>query len=326
MKKIIVVLFYISCLFVLLDGCSRERFDKGHDYSPIAFFDSCQEYDFNIQSLPYEEMPNTKVSLEIATDTAFPRDEEGVRLYEHNGQYYYHPVSMCHTAINILDAYYTTGDSKWLHLAEKYVHRLVAEADVIDSTLYYPYNFEHKVHQRDDALLPNPWYSGMAEGVALRLLVRVFEATGDSTYLDYANKTFRSFLRLKGEAEPWTVFVDSCGCYWAEEYTLPEPSMTLNGFIAAIYGLYEYNQLVHSEESERILKISLGTVKNYVPLFRRPGKPSLYNIRFRHYAADYHGLHIEMLRYLEKMTADSFFGAWADTFYIDYHDSTDSHK
>ncbi len=302
-----------------ISGCDRQKEEKGHDYTPIDFFEQCQDYDFVINPLSYNELPGTGVSLSFAADMSFPRDDDGVKMYEYNDRYYYHAVSMCHKAMDLLDAYHQTKDTVWLEQVKKYVRRLVVEASLIDGALYYPCRFDFKVHARDDALLRAPWYSGMAQGTVLSVLVRMFNATRDSTYLDFAHKTFKSFQRLRGEAEPWTVFVDSRGCYWVEEYPLSEPSMTLNGFIAAIYGLYEYHQLIKSDSSEKILKASFNTIKNYVPLFRRRGKPSLYNLRFRHYAADYHKLHIEMLLYLEQMTNDSFFGKWADTLLADYN-------
>jgi hypothetical protein len=68
-----------------------------------------------------------------------------------------------------------------------------------------------------------------------------------------------------------------------------------------------------------MLQETLSTIKNYLSVFRRPGRPSFYGLRFGHYAANYHILHIKQLQYLHKMTGEPFFKDWADTLYNDYH-------
>ena len=225
---------------------------------------------------------------------------------------------MAHKCFVLLDVFRQTQDSTHLRLLLKYVDRLIADAKVFDSALYYPYQVDYNVNQQEDGFLPAPWFSGMAQGEILSVLVRTFLTTGDSTYLDYAHRTFYSFLRLQGEAEPWTVFVDEAGCYWIEEYPVWPPSKTLNGFIYAIYGLYDYYQLTNDPEAERILKSCFSTIKNSLHLFRRPGRPSFYGLRFGHFTADYHRIHYRQLRYLQKFTGDAFFGDWADTLKADY--------
>jgi hypothetical protein len=316
---LIALLSLLITFFVV--SCSEEGLDehKGHDFFPIEFFDECVSHEFEIESLPYEELPRTEFPLRYAQDTSFPRDAEGVMLFEIDDQQYYHPVNMGGRCQILIDAYRRTDDSSYLSLAEKYARRLIAEAMEFEGALYYPYRFGYNVHSMDEARLDAPWFSGMAQGQMLGVLSRMFIATGDSLYLHAADQTFLSLQRLRDEAEPWVVFIDERGCFWIEEYPTATPSMTLNGFNTAVFGLYEYYQLTKNETAGEILQACLSTLKNYIPLFRRPGKVSLYGLTFRHYALNYHQLHIEQFRYLEKMTGDHFFGAWADTFYNDYH-------
>ena len=151
-------------------------------------------------------------------------------------------------------------------------------------------------------------------------MICALTATGDSTYIEIARTTFLSFRRLRGDARPWTVFEDSCGCYWVEEYPAKRPSRTLNGFIAAVLGLYDYYQLTGDEVAGATLADGLSTLKNYIPCYRRPGKPSFYGLTFGHYEINYHRLHIRQIRMLHRMTGDPFFSEWADSFARDLGD------
>lgn len=312
------------CVFWLAAGCSREETHKGYDYSHIEYFDRCVAHDFTIGPLPYNQLPNIGTSLNWLDDPSVQYDSDSVPLFEHGEKFYYHPVDLCHKAFTLLASFRQTGDSTQLTLLLKYVDRLIAESDEHGGAVYYPYHFDFALHGLDEGLLVAPWYSGMAQGEILGLLTRTFEVTGDSVYLDFAHRTFNSFLRIRGESEPWTVFVDSRGCYWVEEYPVWEPSMTLNGFIFAVYGLYDYFQLTQDSETEKVLTECLSTVKNYLPLFRRPGKPSFYGLRFRHWSQQYHLVHIKQLRQLYRYTRDPFFSDWADSLKADFYpyDST----
>jgi len=128
-------------------------------------------------------------------------------------------------------------------------------------------------------------------------------------------------LRPRGEYTPWTVFYDTPGCFWIEEYvTEPIPSMTLNGFIFGIYGLYDYWQMTGNADADRLIQEAISTVRNYIPSYRRPGNPSFYGLTFHHYDANYHKLHIRQLRQLTRFTGDPFFESWADTLESDYRE------
>jgi hypothetical protein len=299
-------------------GCDQKSKHKGFDRSTIEYFDNCVSYDFVIDSLPYDKGPYSGFSLKYIDDTSFLKDDSGIILFEWQGETYYHPGEICRKASGFAATYSGTGNPKYLELLLKYVNCLLSKSIEIDGAVYFPMHFDYRVNQREEGLLSAPWYSGMTQGVALSVLIRTFLITDDSTYLTYANKVFESFSRLHGESEPWIVLIDSRGCYWIEEYPVWPPSMTLNGFIWAVYGLYEYYLITGNERAAEILKASLSSLKNYIPLFRRPGKPSYYGLRFGHYAGGYHMMHIRQLRFLEKISGDPFFGEWADTLLVDY--------
>lgn len=316
--RAIAILIFSTLLWGTGNMAESQVSPKGFDKNPIQYPDSCISYQYEIVSLPYSDLPHTG-SLKIARDTAFTRDNDGVSMVEMNGLLYYHPVDLLNRTLAYLDAFRSSGDSVYLEKARRFLRRLFVESNEIDGALFYPYRFDYHVNQQEEGLLKAPWYSGMAQGLALSALTRMSEITGDSLYLDYCRRTFRSLLRKKGKDMPWVTFRDDTGCLWIDEYPLTPPSRTLNGFIFAIFGLYDFYRLTADSAARQMLQESLSTVKNYLPLFRRPGRPSFYGLRFGHYAANYHALHIRQLQYLYKMTGDSFFREWADTLYHDYN-------
>jgi hypothetical protein len=308
-----------ALLTLTLSSCSGDNTDtKGADYTPIVYFDECQYYEYDIPILAYDRLPNIGYSLAAMNDTTLPRDKDGIVMFEYNDQYYYHPVNMSHRMFILLGAYYKLKDTVYLDRAEKYAQRLMKEAAIYNNAAYFPYRFDYRVHNREDAQLTAPWYSGMAQGEVLEAMVRLFAFTQDTAYLDFSKKIFRSLTLLKGEYRPWVSFIDERGCFWIEEYTVDPPSMTLNGFIAAAFGIYDYYRVTGCKEAEQMFVDCCNTVRNYMPLFRRPGKISYYNLRFQHYDAGYHLFHIKLLRDLSRLSGDPVFNSWADSLYADY--------
>ena len=89
-------------------------------------------------------------------------------------------------------------------------------------------------------LLRAPWYSGLAQGNGVSLLVRAAKATGEAAYADAAHAAFESLLRPVSDGG--VLVTDAGGDIWIEEYLVDPPSHILNGFIWALWGVYDYAQ------------------------------------------------------------------------------------
>ena len=86
--------------------------------------------------------------------------------------------------------------------------------------------------------LKAPWYSALAQGQGISLLVRAYRETGAAAYLEAAERAFTSFL--KSTREGGVTFTDARGNLWFEEYIVSPPTHILNGFIWAAWGVYDY--------------------------------------------------------------------------------------
>jgi hypothetical protein len=257
-------------------------------------------------------LPNTNVNVAYAAKFIPPLDADSIELTVIRDSAYYHPVAMTHRCFHFLGAYLKTNDTAFVKRSEKYVAKLLTSAIRSDSAIFLPYPFDYRVHKKAALQLKAPWFSAMAQGEFLSVNARLFELTGDSTYLQLARKLFRSLTFLYRPGQPWVSRLDNEGFLWLEEYPLKKPDQTLNGFIAAVYGIYDYWRITQSADAKQMYDNCLTTLKHYLPEFRRPDTLSYYCLGHHHVAdAEYHALHISMFRELFRISGDSIFLEYA---------------
>jgi len=267
-----------------------------------------QQENFAIKALKAEEMPFTWDKIE--TEENF---QSVLKTTPFN------PVSAADETSFLINSYRITGNKDFLEKAKEISAKLLTNGKEINGALYFPYDFPFAMHEQNNEILSPPWYSGMAQGEALAAFSRLYQITGDRSYLVAADKVFQSFLNVRGKSQPWTVFADKAGYYWIEEYPEEVSDQTLNGFIYGLFGVYDYYLLTKNPESLKVLEASLTTLKKYLPLYRNPGGISFYCLKHKRGSPTYHQVHIRQLNKLYQITGDSFFKQMADEFYADYH-------
>ncbi|MBI2372903.1 MAG: hypothetical protein HYV07_02770 [Deltaproteobacteria bacterium] len=247
-------------------------------------------------------------------------DEDGVVLFEREGRSFYHPVQIIHAALDLLDEYVRTGDANLLLAARAHAARLSAEAVSIEGGDYYAFRFDFPLHGLSTDVMRAPWFSAMAQGEALILFSRLFDVTKDPAFLEGARRAFQSFVRLGTSSKSVaTVSVDADGYYWLDEYPMAgQHNRVLNGFVFAVYGLYEYHELLLRRQdrgasvARSLVLASLATLRRYAGEFRTPGGRSVYCLQHRVQDARYHKVHVQQLRDLYRISGDEFFWTPAD--------------
>jgi hypothetical protein len=243
-----------------------------------------------------------------------------------------------HQGLDEVARYYNYDNEDALRRAEVYVRKLIELADERDAKLYLTYDFDAHLHP----WLTNdwrraPWFSGMAQGEMLMLLSRLHRATDDDYYLMNAHRVFSTFLDFNPPSSSRTVSVDSAGYYWINEYPASDPPRVLNGFIFAVRGLYEYWRELNKNRSpivpqdvpyepkikqelavQSVLVAAFTTLRHHAQLYRRPGGVSVYCLGHRVQNTKYHRLHIQLLKDLESMTDEAWFGSLADSLTADH--------
>lgn len=161
--------------------------------------------------------------------------------------------------------------------------------------------------------LKAPWYSALAQGQGISLLVRAHRHTGNSDYLDAAQRAFSSLLLPieKGGVQS----IDERGDLWLEEYLVSPPTHILNGFIWALWGVYDYFLATYDSRAQELFYRGAQTLIRNLDRYDL-GYWSLYELsrtRLPMVASPfYHRLHVVQLRILSHLTAVSRFARVAD--------------
>jgi len=156
--------------------------------------------------------------------------------------------------------------------------------------------------------LKSPWYSGLAQGMGLSVLLRAYNETSDNKYLDAHNLAWESFT--KDINQGGVIYIDSIGNKWIEEYIVSSPTHILNGFIWALWGVYDTWKVLGTNDAKELFKECLNTIE-YNLLQYDTNYWSLYELSGTHIpmvsSPFYHKLHIVQLRILYQLTNKSIF-------------------
>ena len=175
--------------------------------------------------------------------------------------------------------------------------------------LVWNHHFDWDYRER----LKAPWYSALAQGQGISLLVRAHRYTGNSDYRDAAERAFSSLLIPVEQGG--VQFADEGGDLWLEEYLVSPPTHILNGFIWALWGVYDYYLATFDLRAHELFYRCAQTLVRNLDRYDL-GYWSLYELsgaRLPMVASPfYHRLHIVQLRILSHLTGVSRFLRVAD--------------
>jgi hypothetical protein len=261
--------------------------------------------------------------------TAWPptkiHDIYGVPMRIYDGVKRYHPVQLVRLGLAYLRNYRLTHDRRYLDRAKRIAGGLKRIAVAARGGLWFPYRFRWTMHGVSRYVNRPPWYSGMAQGLALALFVRLWQYSADPAYRTLADLTYNTMRTLGRGTTPWVSWIDGRRYVWIEEYPLIL-DQTFNGFVFAIVGLYDYSQITRDISLYRparnadvlaLLRGAITTIRAYVPTFRNAGTVSDYCLAHHFRNPRYHAVHIAQLRYLTTITGDPWFTRMANAFVAD---------
>lgn len=156
--------------------------------------------------------------------------------------------------------------------------------------------------------LRSGWHSAMAQGQAISLLVRMYAQTNGLQYLNCAKKALQLFDIDSKENGIKTKFMDKY--VWYEEYPTIPSSFVLNGFIYALFGLYDLKMTCNDSyclKAGQLYSEGLHSLEKMLPLFDS-GSGSMYDLRHLSLGSapnlarwDYHTTHINQLLFLNTV-------------------------
>ena len=241
-----------------------------------------------------------------------PFDKNGIPMLDYHGEIgvQYNPIAISQYALGNYNLYKQTKEnerySKFINASIWLLSNLSKNDQGLRVWMHH-FIFEYR-----NKLVP-PWYSGLAQGQGLSVLVRAFHETNDETYMDAANQVFDSFCVSTDNGG--VVVIDEKGNTWIEEYIVSPPSHILNGFIWALWGVYDYYLITGSRSAQEIFDRSVNTLVENLHRYDL-GYWSLYelsDVNIRNIAsAFYHKLHTVQLDIMYDLTGEDTFLKYAD--------------
>lgn len=195
-------------------------------------------------------------------------------------------------------------DARWLEVVREGATWLSRERDD-DGVIRYQFGLTHTFP------LAAGWSSAMAQGEAASLFVRAADALKAPELLDEAR---RFAAPLLDPASP--LVAETAEGPVLQEYPTDPPSHVLNGWIFALWGLYDVSRSAQHPEAAEAFERGADAVAARLPRYSIGfgwSRYDLYPHAIKHAASPfYHHLHIEQLRALDALAPRPAFVAHAD--------------
>jgi len=250
------------------------------------------------------------VDMSAKAEYAGAFDEDQIPLVEIDGHLSYLAVTIAQYALGNYDEYLRTQDSR-------YLKRFFGSADwLVKNLVEYRSGLWGWINDHDKMVynLKKPWLSALSQGQALSVLVRAYQETNDQVYRDTGQKALKAFkvpVAKGGLLAKWQ------GLDYYEEYPSQTPSFVLNGFIFALWGLWEFYLVTKNTEAKVYYKAGLKTLERSLPEYQVSylnwSRYDLYPFKVTDIASIfYHKLHIQQLRAMTVLTGNKLFKQQAD--------------
>ena len=158
-----------------------------------------------------------------------------------------------------------------------------------------------------------PWYSGLAQGQGISLLYRVFRETRDIKYKKTMQKAYAVFQHQIEQGG--VIFFDDKKNVWIEEYITDPPTHILNGFIWALWGVYDYFLCIQTRDIYTLWHAGLQTLQHALQCYdiKYWSRYDLSKTKLDNVASlFYHTLHIIQLDVLYRLTKMHIFKAYKE--------------
>lgn len=223
-------------------------------------------------------------------------DEEGVPYNSRIGTYpaAFQPTTIAQYALAQWNAHLATGDEGRKQAFLIQAHWFVAhESRFAGDAGGWPIPFPAHSYNT-----PDSWLSALTQGNVISVLVRAYRLTDNDIFLQVARRAIRSFeLDIRDGGVSASIGED--GIFFEEVAVYPAAHI-LNGYILALFGLYDYVALTGDVHVDELIRHSLVTLHALIDGFDT-GYWSCYDLRSRHLATPfYHALHITLLQALAQ--------------------------
>lgn len=256
----------------------------------------------------YDRLGEYYMTFAAKADYAGHYDVAGIPMLDYRGQIglQYNPIAIAQYGLGNYNLFADTRDET---RRRKFLAASDWLRDHLEPNAFGVRVWMHKFDWEYRDTLKAPWYSGLAQGQGISLLLRAHAETKSASYLEAAKKAFESFLRSVRDGG--VIHRDPQGDAWIEEYLVDPPTHILNGFLWAAWGIYDFGLATGDQHAQDLFKQFTQTLLRNLDRYDL-GFWSLYEqsgTRLKMVASPfYHRLHIVQLRIMERMAGEAKFG------------------
>ncbi len=216
------------------------------------------------------------------------------------------PVTVCEYAMNFCNDFKKTKNKKSRKFFTNNANWLVKNIVCYDNYALLEYNFPWPAYN-----VPKPWRSGMAQGLALQVLTKAHEVTGDKKYLEVGKLLLNSFFVEVNNGG--VTFKTIHNGWWYEEYAANKCkiSRVLNGMMFAVLGIYDYYKYTNDPDAKYLFDQGIISLKEELPKYDYNGH-SYYDTLGKLAIPKYHKIHLRFLKQLYNITNDEIFKKFHD--------------
>ena len=162
------------------------------------------------------------------------------------------------------------------------------------------YNFPLPIYN-----LKAPWFSAMAHGLAIQVIIKAHEITHDIRYLIAAKSLLNAFfVEVKHGG---ITYKDSSNDWWYEEYSSNDKnikiSRVLNGMLFTVLGIYDYYKYTNDNDAKLLFDKGVNSIIKEIAKYNDNGY-SYYDL-LGNPADKYHKIHVDLLKKIYDLTGES---------------------
>jgi heparosan-N-sulfate-glucuronate 5-epimerase len=155
-----------------------------------------------------------------------------------------------------------------------------------------------------------PWFSALANGLALQVLIKAHEITHDVKYLTAAKSLLNAFFI---EVEDGGItYKDSSAEWWYEEYASNDKSAkisrVLNGMLFTVLGIYDYFEYTNDPDAKLLFDKGVNSIKKEISKYNDNGY-SYYDL-LGNPSNKYHQIHVDLTKQLYDLTGEPIFNEY----------------
>lgn len=228
-------------------------------------------------------------------------DVNGVPRVNGANGLYYSPVNICQYGFMLHAEYWESKEDSILKKLDACTNKLIELQSETEAYVVWWHNYDELKYG-----IKSPWASAMAQGEAISFYLRMYQINNKPELLRYAQKAYQ-FMSISVDEGGVRVY-DENGYLWLEEYPSKPSSYVLNGFIYALWGLYDLFRVTQDEKVKADIDACVKTLKANIHQFDA-GYWSYYDLLKKELVRYYYQLnvHAPQMDVMYKLTGLDIF-------------------